>query len=175
MYFCSKCNYSFDVSKSQETEEKTIIKKVSDSLKLFEEGKIFSKYKADFKQEELEKNSKFKKFSEEDKNKFNILFNQAEATSIAQFKCNNCGFSKNIIETTLLYQYDVNTSNDKIRTLEENKLLAYNPILPRTHDYICKNTNCSTIISDAKKEAVFFRNRDSYKLNYVCCVCNFSW
>lgn len=175
MYFCPKCNYSFDISKSQETEEKKPIKKVADALKIFDEEKAFNRYKADFKQEELEKNSKFKKFSEEDKNKFKILFNQAESASSAQFKCNNCGFSKNIMETTLLYQYDVNTSNDKIRNLEENKLLAYNPILPRTHDYICKNINCPTIKSNAKKEAVFFRNHDSYKLNYVCCVCNFSW
>lgn len=175
MYFCPKCSYSFDISKSLDIDEKKSIKKVNDAFKIYEEEKTLNNYKAEFKIEELEKNSKYKKLQEEDKNKFKILFNHAESTTSAQFKCNNCGFVKNIIETVLLYQYDVNTSNYKIRNLEENKLLLNNPILPRTHDYICKNINCPTIKDKTTKEAVFFRNSDSYKLNYICCICNYGW
>ena len=63
MYFCPKCNYSFDIAKSfsSDSEDKISIKKISDAFKIYESNNNFDKYKAEFKLEELEKNSKYKK------------------------------------------------------------------------------------------------------------------
>jgi hypothetical protein len=177
MYFCPECNYSFDISKSSLSDgvDKIYLKKVADAFKIFESEGNFDNYKAEFKIEELEKNAKYKKLSEENKEKFNKLF-QLNNLASAQFKCNNCNFIKEITESVLLYQYQVNNNTNKIKTLEENQLTALNPILPRTHDYICKNINCLTNKDKKiKKEAVFFRDKDSYKINYICCVCYYNW
>ena len=178
MYFCPKCNYSFDISKTtgtDATQEKQSIKKVSDVLKIYDETKSLNNYKAEFKKEDLEKNSKYKKLSTEEKDKFKILF-QLPGITGAQFKCNNCSFAKEITETILLYKLDFSDKTEKIRTYDENELICNNPMLPRTHDYMCKNNECPTILNlNIKKEAVFFRDKESYKNNYICTLCYHSW
>jgi len=201
MYFCPKCNYSFDISKSigsenneenkvnennnsidtipvepENNKENKVLKKVNDAIKVFEANGNLKNYNAEFKFEELEKNSKFKKLSNENKDKFNILFNNNNNITGAQFKCNNCNFTKEITESVLLYQYEVYDKIDKIKSLEDNELTINNPILPRTQDYICKNISCPTNKNNKmKKEAVFFRDNDSYKLNYICGICYHNW
>jgi hypothetical protein len=177
MYFCPKCNYSFDISKSfgiDNSEDKKILKKVNEAIKIYESNEDLNNYRAEFKLEELEKNVKFKKLIEIEKNKFNILFQITNITN-AQFKCNNCNFTKDIVESVLLYQYEVADQIDKIRSLEDNKLICNNPILPRTHDYYCKNESCSTNKKKSKKEAVFFREKNSFRINYICCLCYHNW
>lgn len=176
MYFCPKCHFSFDIGKTTNavTENKELIKKSSDAFKKLEENEDLSKYKADFKFEELIKNSKYKKISEGDKNMLNKLFEENNNSGI-EFKCNNCNFSKEITETILLYNYDLTSKDENIKSIEENELLCQNPILPRTHDYICKNISCVTNLKNAKKEAVFFRELNSFKVNYICCICFNGW
>jgi len=181
MYFCPKCNYTFDISKSNisdNSDTKTIIKKSSDAIKLFESDSNFNfiNYKAEFNKEDLDKNNKFKKLSENNKIKFDILFQSNNITG-AQFKCNNCNFTKEITESVLLYQFEIENKIEKIKNLEDNELFCKNPILPRTQDYICKNISCTTNNNNIKikKEAVFFRDKESYKINYICCVCYYNW
>ena len=177
MYFCPKCNYSFDIAKSTGTDtsdDKIILKKPTDAIKLFESKTSLINYKAEFKMEELEKNSKFKKLSETDKKLFEELFT-ITTTSGAQFKCNNCNFTKDIVESVMLYQYNVVDKINNIKNLEDNELFCGNPILPRTHDYNCKNVLCPTLKNKVKKEAVFFRDRDSVKINYICTICFYNW
>ena len=178
MYFCPKCNYSFDIAKSagNETyEEKIIVKKVNDVIKTYESGGSLDGFKAEFKKEDLEKNAKYKKLEQTEKDKFEVLFQLPPVTG-AQFKCNNCSFAKEITETVLLYELDLTDKTEKIKSIEENQLICNNPILPRTHDYNCKNISCPTIKdTKLKKEAVFFREKDSYKVNYICTICYHSW
>lgn len=178
MYFCPKCNYSFDISKSTNieiNEEKQYLKKVNDAIKIFEDKHSLNDYKAEFKKEDLEKNSKYKKLSNQDKEKFEVLFQTSSITG-AQFKCNNCSFTKEITETVLLYELDLTDKTDKITSIDENKLFCANPMLPRTHDYICKNILCTTNKdSKLKKEAVFFRDKNSFKINYICTICFYNW
>ena len=113
--------------------------------------------------------------SETDKESFKILFKTNNITH-AQFKCNNCNYTREITESILLFQYIVSDNIDKIKSLEENKLICNNPILPRTHDYICKNIMClSNTNNKIKKEAVFHRDKNTYKINYICCICNHNW
>ena len=73
-----------------------------------------------FSKEELELNKKYKKISNSDKNKINQLYNNNIIIN-AEFNCPNCNYSKEITETTLLYQIDViDKTTTNIKTLEEN-------------------------------------------------------
>jgi len=178
MYFCPKCNYSFDIGKStgvDVNDKKQVLKKVNEAIKIYEEENILDNYKAEFKKDELEKNSKYKKLSQENKEKFDVLFQLPPITG-AQFKCNNCSFTKEITETILLYELDLSDKYERIRTIEDNQLICNNPMLPRTRDYICKNNLCPTILDDKViNESVFFREKDSYKNIYICTICYHSW
>ena len=180
MYFCPKCHYSFDINKSSdivESHSTEILKKVQDAIKAYEANEDLSLYKASFKMDELLKNSKYKKLSNEEQEKFNKLFEETTNTG-AEFKCTNCNFVKEITETVLLYNYDITENNNisQIKNLEENELITKNPILPRTHDYICKNISCiSNTEKNISKEAVFYRSNNSFKINYICTLCYNGW
>ena len=65
--------------------------------------------------------------------------------------------------------------NTFTRTLEENEFFCNDPILPRTHDYTCKNPNCISHKNIESKEAVFYKEKNTFKVIYICTVCYFSW
>lgn len=178
MYFCPNCSYLFDIAKSskisKETDSRILVKKIPDAFKKLEDNEDLSKYKAEFSKEEMGKNKKYQKLKEEDKIKMNQLFEEI-VSSGAEFKCNNCNFSKQINETTLLYQINLEDNLVKIKSLEENELISKDPLLPHTHDYTCKNPSCITHKNSSIKDAVFIREKLSYKLNYICTVCNYNW
>ena len=181
MYFCSKCSYLFDISKSskisEEVDERTLIERLTDAFKILEDNKDLSKYKADktkFSKEEMAKNKKYQKLSDEEKIKINQIFDEI-VSSGAEFKCENCNLTKQITETTLLYQINLEDKVTRIRTEEENELTIKDPLLPHTHDYTCKNPSCITHKNPTVKDAVFFREKSSFKLNYICSVCYWNW
>ena len=178
MYFCPNCSYLFDISKSSNTikisDSRIPIDKISDALSLFEEGKNLSNYTATFSKEEINKNKKYQKIKEEDKIKFNQIFEEL-VNSSAEFKCNNCNFSKQITETTLLYQLNMEDKVVKVTSLEENELITKDQTLPHTHDYTCKNTSCITHKEANKKDAIFYKDSSSYRVNYICTSCYYNW
>lgn len=179
MYFCPKCNYSFDISKatSEDTEVDTR-KKLEDpksAIKRLKADKDLSEYMATFTKEELESNKFYSKLDDEMKEKLNILFEQTPIIGGIMFKCNNCNYRKKIKETIRLYQLNIDSTYSVYHSLEDNKLLIMNPIYPRTRDYNCKNINCITHKDEDIKEAIFFREKDSYLTNYVCSVCYSGW
>ena len=178
MYFCPKCDYLFDITKSTNQEVKDsriIIKKINDMFNKLEKNEDFTKYRAEFSYEDLVKNNKYKKLSDLEKQNINKLFEEIILTN-AEFKCNNCNYIENINKTLLLYKYEPEHKHLNIKTLEENELLCTNPTLPRKHDYICKNVLCDTNKKDTNyKEAVFYRDNNTFKLNYICCICYYSW
>jgi hypothetical protein len=176
MYFCPLCNYLFDITKSSISTQKDTRKevdKIVDLFKLIEENKDLTKYKAVFDKNELLKNKKYQKMTDVEKLNIKQIFDDILDYG-AIFKCNRCGNIENIVDTTLLFQISLN-NNKQIKTIKENKLLCNNPILPRTKDYNCKNINCETHNNENIKEAVFYKDKNSYKINYICCVCNFGW
>ncbi len=179
MYFCPKCNYSFDISKAVQSDNEEDTRKKLDNpnsaLKRLNVGKNLSDYVATFSLEELESNKIYSKLSNEDKDKMKVLFQTAPTFGGIILKCNNCNFSKKIKETIRLYQLNVNSVYSVYRSQDDNKLLFLNPIYPRTSDYDCKNINCITHKDPSNKEAVFFREKDSYLTNYICGICFNSW
>lgn len=178
MYFCPNCSYLFDISKSskisKEADERILIKKLLDAFIKLEDKEDFTKYKADFSKDEMAKNKKYQKLSEEDKIKLNQLFEEV-VSSGAEFKCESCNFTKQITETTLLYQINLENKNVQVKSLEENELIIKDPLLPHTRDYTCKNPSCITHKNQDAKDSVFFRDKGSYKLNYICSVCFYNW
>jgi hypothetical protein len=179
MYFCPNCSYLFDITKASNmsnVDTRKTITKIPELFKLLENNDDidFSKYKSDFTKEDLYKNKKFQKLPDNIKNNVTQIFDEIFTTN-AQFKCDNCNFVKNITETTLLYQINVENDNTKISNLEENKLLFNDPLYPHTHDYSCKNPKCETHKKPNLKDSIFYRNKNSYKVNYICGVCFYNW
>jgi len=178
MYFCPNCLYLFDISKSskvsKDSDTRKPIKKLVDAFKKLEDNEDLSKYKAEFSKEEMAKNKKYQKIKDEEKIKMNQLFEEVVSAG-AEFRCENCNYIKQITETTLLYQINTEDKITKLQNLEDNELLCSDPLLPHTHDYTCKNPSCITHKKPLLKDSVFYREKNSYKLNYVCCVCFYSW
>ena len=178
MYFCPNCSYLFDISKSstilKTEDDRVILKKIPDLFKKIDDKEDLSKFKAEFSKEELGKNKRYQKLSDNEKIQVNQVFEDM-IVSGAEFKCNNCNYKKQITETTLLYQIITQDKFIKIKNLDENKLLCHDPTYPHTHDYTCKNPNCETHKKPDLKDSIFIREKNSYKLNYICCVCYYNW
>ena len=175
VFFCPDCTYSLGISKAQtfndEDNEKKEIKSVTEALKMLD--KNLSNFKAGFSKKELESNKKFQKLNINEKNKLNSLF--TSKISEADLSCSNCGYKKKIEDTIKLYEFNVLDNTSSIKSLEDNKLLTMDPILPRTRDYTCKNVNCVTHKDPKIKEAVFMKVPKGFSLTYICCVCHYSW
>jgi hypothetical protein len=178
MYFCNECNFSFDISKSSNIidDNKTIIKKVGDIFKKIENKENLINFKTDIKIEEVTSNVKYSKLTEKEKENISKLYQESNNTGMI-FNCINCNNSKEITESILLYKFELNNNKiEKVKTFEENKFTCTNPILPRTHDYICKNESCDTNKKkNIAKEAIFFRETNTMKINYICCICYSGW
>lgn len=181
MSFCPKCSYSLDIVKSKvvdDTEEKTERKKlssVSSAIKELLENKLsLDDVEAKFSIESLKKNPRYKKLSNDEKNKMLELFEQSGGSIGAELKCMNCSYRKKLSKTTKLHQEDYRKSTRQFRK-EDYYLLVNNPILSRTRDYTCKNSECPTHKDSSKKEAVFFKNLNELQVNYICSVCYFGW
>jgi hypothetical protein len=176
MYFCPSCSYSFDIVKSSNSTSKDSrieITKMVEAMKIYENNEDLSKYIAIFSRDETTKNKKYQKLDDKQKIIFNQIFD-ALTSSGAEFKCNNCNNIQPIKSTILLYNLNMEDKNT-IRTLEENEFICNDPILPRTRDYTCKNPNCVTHKDIKQKESVFYKEKNSFKVNYICTVCYFSW
>lgn len=176
MYFCPNCSYILDITKSVSTttSDKIPILKINDIFKLLENNENLIKYTPEFTKTELEKNKKYQKLSNTDKAIIDVIF-ETNLMSDAEFKCDNCNYSKKILDTTLLYQINIDEKINKIFTLEENELITKDPLLPHTHDYICKNPKCTTHDNTTIKDAVFYKTKNNYKINYICCICYYNW
>jgi len=176
MYFCPTCNYSFDISKSTKTvDTRKALDNPIEVFKRLKANKDLANYKANFAKEELTKHKIYKKLSDENKQSLNIVFNDTNIIGGIEFKCTNCDYRKPITETIKLYQMNIKSQYNVYRSIEDNKLLAMNPIYPRTKDYTCKNIECSSHNNMEIKEAVFFREKKSYQTIYLCTICFTSW
>ena len=186
MHFCPNCSYLFDISKSsividkkisniQSSDSDTKTLTLNDVFKKIEVNEDLTKYTIAFTKDELIKNKKYQKLTDENKQKLNTLFDE-NIYSGAEFKCNNCNNTKQINETTLLYEVNLdNTTNNKIKNIKDNKLLCKDPLLPHTQDYVCKNPECATHKNTKLRDAVFYKEKNSYNINYICTLCFYNF
>ena len=81
--------------------------------------------------------------------------------------CRNCGYSEkradNKIET---FQFDYEAAYRNIVPEEIVNDLTY----PRTKTVECPNGTCSS-----SREVLFFKQKNSLKLTYICCNCKTMW
>ena len=91
------------------------------------------------------------------------------------YECTNCNFSNQIVKTTLLFEMNIDDNFNKIKKIDDNELLCNDPLMPHTHDYTCKNPSCITHKDIKIKDAIFYKDKNSYKVNYICSVCFYNW
>lgn len=87
----------------------------------------------------------------------------------AFFICKNCGTSEAIPEKQVIIQRS-NEESTYNKTIDYSDMIDA-PEVARTRNYICPNSKCESHKNDEKREAVFFRLNNSYKLRYVCVTC----
>ena len=102
-------------------------------------------------------------------NIFDITKTSAETQNI-NFICSNCGYSKVIDPRTLLFS---RTSKNVAESYVANDVvnMAFSDIIFRTRKYICSNDKCESHKDPEKREAIFFRMNNSYKVKYICDTC----
>ena len=178
MYFCPKCNFTLDISKTIINPNINEIKTVDDFIHLVLEELLEGINKIKFNKSDLSKNKKFKKLTKEEQdlvnNKLEELTNNQNITAF--FVCNNCNYHVKLQSGTKIFtaylkeKIEDDSSLLKLRTTDNT--------LPRTKDYRCKNTSCKSNKKeyDKSREAIFYRPfEDEYKLKYVCCECYETW
>lgn len=173
--FCPDCSYTLDITKNTNSKKnKKILKNINDAFKLLElENEDINNYTATFSHTKLVEHKKYKKLSDEDKKQLLKLFKTTH-TNIKSV-CNNCGFNEELNESFRIHKYNKDDTTNLLRSLEDNKLMCMIPTLPRIKAYECINKNCITHKKPELKEAVFTRIPGKFNLEYICCVCNYSW
>jgi hypothetical protein len=152
-----------------------IIKKILDNTELTDEDIDFvnlneliknNSYKRlKIKQKELVFN-KIQDMLPNEKKQF-LKDNQVKAsTEKAYFICNNCGFMKKIADGTLIFS---RVSKDKAQSYATSDIqnMIHSDIIPRTRKYICINPECESHKNPNKREAIFFRMNNTFKVKYI--------
>ena len=175
MFLCPKCDYSYMITKNKNlSDDKIKITKINQVFKILDEN--LNAYKFDFSLDKLKKSKRFAKLSKENQKRLIDNFGNKKKVEInTMFSCTNCSNKEPI--TTTVKLFEIRRDKETSKKLESYEIDFYinNPILPRTHDYICSNPDCITHLGKGNKEAVFFRDKDSYQLKYVCTVCSHIW
>ena len=175
MFLCPKCDYSYMITKNKSlSDEKIQITKVNQVFKILNDN--LSAYEFKFPIEKLKKSKRFSKISKENQKRLLDNFSNKKKVEINTiFLCTNCSNTEPI--TTTVKLFEIRKDKESSKRLKDFELDFYinNPTLPRTSDYTCKNPDCLSHVDKTNKEAVFFREKDSYQLKYICNVCSHIW
>lgn len=183
--YCPNCNNLFNITKSinpqkgGELSEDSIIDKI-----LNKEPVVLDDIKININ--DIVKNQSYKKLNKEEKeyvyntiqdllpkNEKKIMKEKnenIEEQSTALFICENCGTTKKIPPGTKIFN---KTSKNISRNYSRGDYsdMINSDILPRTRKYICINKSCISHTDPTKREAVFLRANNSYKIVYICTAC----
>jgi DNA-directed RNA polymerase subunit M/transcription elongation factor TFIIS len=197
MFFCPNCNNSFDITKLEtlnggadnniqnsveggaknnyEDIIDAVIKGNDDINNLFDNISIddfvnsneYKKLKSN--QKELVYN-KIQDSLPKDKKKISEIMESKQNQINAYFICNNCGYLRKIENGTLVFSR-VSTDIAQSYATSDMKEMIHSDILPRTRKYSCTNTKCISHTDPSKREAVFFRMNNTFKIKYICLAC----
>jgi len=95
---------------------------------------------------------------------------ELKVKNIAYFQCTNCGYATKIKPGTLIYSKTAGGSASKSFPYDVSDMI-YDDTLPRTRKYVCQNKKCISHKHPGKKEAVFFRADNTFKITYICTLC----
>jgi len=154
--------------------------------KLMKTDKIDKKELDKFSLEELMKSDAYKKLKHKQKEhifnkiqdmlpieqkKLFTLEETKQQLEKAYFICNNCGNRKPIEKGTLIFS---KVSSDIAQSYSSSDVgdMKYSDILPRTRKYICPNAKCESHTNPQKREAVFFRMNNTFRVKHICQACD---
>jgi len=197
--FCPNCNNILDITKSakqvggakDETyndSETSSEHELSETLiqKILHNHKIDSETASSIELDVIIKSDEYKKLEVDQKelvyNKIQDLKpaedkkellekNITKQTEKAYFICESCGYLEPIKEGTEIFS---RVSSDIVQNYSGSEIndMKFSSILPRTRKYICPNKNCESHTDNSKREAVFFRLNNTYRLKYICLACD---
>jgi hypothetical protein len=193
MYFCPKCNNSYDIARTtidNQAGGKGSINYSDLVDKILDDDIISTEDVKDIKFNIFLKSSEYKKLSSKKKE---LIFNKIQdklpdekkilmqnktdefnESNLAFFVCNNCMYNKQIPHKTLIFSKTSENLTQRYNTYNtKNKI--HSDILPLTRKYICPNKKCESHTNFEKKEAVLFRLRNSFIVKYICKTCNEMW
>ena len=183
MFPCPKCDYALEItkniSKEKSSEKKIKVLNISSFLNnILNNIPIKKNMIINFSVDALKKSNMYKKLDKDNKTKaINTItkLKQIKSSNV-HFICGNCGYYTALKDKTLLFSKNHKTTVPPLIT-KDYELKCYDPTLPRTKNYICKNKKCITHDkkNEKSKEAVWFRQINSHQLVYVCCVCKHGW
>ncbi len=89
------------------------------------------------------------------------------------FYCKSCGYNEKIPGGQFIFS----RGDEKKDEFYSSRFLNYvhDNTLPRTKNYNCINDNCSTHKNPSLKLAVFYRQRGTYNVRYICTICSNYW
>lgn len=88
-------------------------------------------------------------------------------------RCKKCGFQKRN-RKSIIYTKTYNYVESTVDTVN-NKYIVHCSPLPRTNRKKCPNRECISHNDKSKNEAIFYPDKNTRELNYVCCNCYSTW
>jgi len=175
MINCRKCRYAYNFKKGAELIDTFVTLK---DINKFIVNILNDKFKviADFSLKDLKSNKNFKKLDAHLKEQVLSIYNLTSnnISNKGLFVCSNCNFTEFINSNVILLEDKFTKSTRKNQTY--NSVLRCNDkTLPRTKDYICPNKECASHTDFTNKEAVFYRDKATMNLTYMCCSCKQYW
>lgn len=86
------------------------------------------------------------------------------------FVCNNCKYTEKIKSGTKIFTRTADNIS-KTYAVSDYSDMINSDILPRTRRYICPNKKCPSQKDITKREAIFFRLNNSFRIKYICTAC----
>lgn len=199
--FCPNCNNILDITKSAKQiggakhQSENTTESDSDSSseysetliqKLLHNHKIDSETVISIDLNDIIKGDEYKKLDVEQKEliynkiqdlkpieekKESLEKNITKQSEKAYFICDSCGYLEPIKEGTEIFS---RVSSDIVQNYAGSEIgdMKFSSILPRTRKYICPNKDCESHENISKREAVFFRLNNTYRIKYICLVCD---
>jgi hypothetical protein len=172
MYFCPNCNNVFDITKETQRgnqEKSQSITSSSSSSESQEGGKLKYEDSEDQYTGLIANIINNKIVTLEDVKK--ILNTELNPNlNRIYFICNKCGNKKPIKKGTLMFSKVSSDIAQSYSSLDVKEMLN-SDILPRTRKYICPNDKCVSHTEPDKREAVFFRMNNTFRVKHICCAC----
>jgi hypothetical protein len=167
MFFCPNCNNSLDITKTLSGNNQTGGKK---GKKNTDDNNISDQTDPTDPTDQTEINDD--NILNTDTDNYNGQHNLQliDDNKKVYFECNNCGYFTEMQPGTKIFS---RTSSEISQTVgySNYEAMLNSSILPRTRNYKCPNNNCESHKDASKREAVFFRLNNTYKIKYVCSAC----
>lgn len=173
MNYCPNCSYLLDINKEEASKKDS--GKIIDSLEqlflLLSNKTDIVNYTITISKESIVKSKKYNKLTNDQKHSIDQLYENINYT--VRFICNNCTYNKKIDKSVMLYKLILYDNEEIIvKSEEEILLMKHDILLPHITDYTCPNSNCKTNKENIIKDALFYKDNNSYKMRYLCCVCD---